>query len=238
MEPELPGWRRAGLGDVTALESEECRAAGAPCAGPGAVAHFWSGGLGNCLKVRAEEGGRVKLPGVRDVGVEKEKRPQPARPSAAPGGGRDGGGKGGKKIPLRPSETAGAGQRRPLAGPDRGQGRDVSSGRNPPRGRPQAATAQGETDQWKGRWLPEHAISRSLPSAPGVSASWIWRLIPPPRFSPRAESRKQFCVCWELEYVVSPVLSLPQPCPSPPGWALGGNFLRTFRGGVNATQRP
>lgn len=38
--PGLPGWRRAGLGDVTALESEECRAAGAPSAGPGEAAHL------------------------------------------------------------------------------------------------------------------------------------------------------------------------------------------------------
>ncbi|XP_047561273.1 translation initiation factor IF-2-like isoform X1 [Lutra lutra] len=50
LEPELRGWRRAGLGDVTALESAECRAAGAPCAGPGEVAHFWCGGFGKCLK--------------------------------------------------------------------------------------------------------------------------------------------------------------------------------------------
>lgn len=40
VEPELPSCRRAALGDVTALESEECRAAGAPSAGPGEVAHF------------------------------------------------------------------------------------------------------------------------------------------------------------------------------------------------------
>lgn len=93
LEPELPGWRRAGLGDVTALESEECRAAGAPCAGPGEVAHFRCSGFGKCLKVRAEEGGRVRLPGVRDVGVEEEKRPQPARPSAAPGGAGRGAGR-------------------------------------------------------------------------------------------------------------------------------------------------
>lgn len=40
VEPELPSWRLEVLGDVTALESEECRAAGAPSAGPGEVAHF------------------------------------------------------------------------------------------------------------------------------------------------------------------------------------------------------
>lgn len=40
VEPQLGSWRRAVLGDVTALESEECRAAGAPSAGPGRVAHF------------------------------------------------------------------------------------------------------------------------------------------------------------------------------------------------------
>lgn len=40
VDPELGSWRRAVPGDVTALESEECRAAGAPSAGPGEVAHF------------------------------------------------------------------------------------------------------------------------------------------------------------------------------------------------------
>lgn len=41
-----PQPRASVLGDVTALESEECRAAGAPSAGPGEVAHFECGGFG------------------------------------------------------------------------------------------------------------------------------------------------------------------------------------------------
>lgn len=52
------------LGDVTALESEECRAAGAPSAGQGEVAHFYKcGGFGRRFsKVRAEQGGRGETP--------------------------------------------------------------------------------------------------------------------------------------------------------------------------------
>lgn len=48
--PELPSWRRAVLGDVTALESEECRAAGAPSAGPEKSHTFNGVVLENVLK--------------------------------------------------------------------------------------------------------------------------------------------------------------------------------------------
>lgn len=234
LEPELPGWRRAGLGDVTALESEECRAAGAPCAGPGEVAHFWCGGFGKCSKVRTEEGGRVKLPGVRDVGVEKERRPPPARPTAAPGGGRDWGRKG-KKSHLDLRKPQGRGRGRDWSAPAVSKDGPSHLGDTLRAGRPQAATA------WRGDSPGESKVASrsrqsqgSLSETPGVSASWIWGLRSPPPPAPR-NRKSSFCVLGAGRCRF-PGSFRAAASPRPAGWALGGNFLSAFRGGVSATQ--
>lgn len=100
-----PEPRARVLGDVTALESEECRAAGAPSAGPGEVAHFYKcGGFGR-----------------RFSKVRKTKGPQQPHLAPLPGGARGGGREWGRKNRPKNSATcrgaaaAGTGPPRPGA---------------------------------------------------------------------------------------------------------------------------
>lgn len=176
----------------------------------------------------------MKLPGVRDVGVEKERRPPPARPTAAPGGGRDWGRKG-KKSHLDLRKPQGRGRGRDWSAPAVSKDGPSHLGDTLRAGRPQAATA------WRGDSPGESKVASrsrqsqgSLSETPGVSASWIWGLRSPPPPAPR-NRKSSFCVLGAGRCRF-PGSFRAAASPRPAGWALGGNFLSAFRGGVSATQ--
>lgn len=163
----------------------------------------------------AEEGEQDNLLGVRVAGV-KEKRPQPFQPRAAPSGGekrKDG------KFPPRSRKTAGLGQRQQFTHSLLDRLPSILLWGTLQAGRPDAATTQRSRAEENKVVSPSRQRQSSLSRTPGLSGYWTWSRNPstPPPHTPAHGIATAVYACWELEYVVFPVLSMPQTRPTLPG---------------------